>query len=116
MFEIKKELIIAGSHHLDLPYESPCCSNHGHNWRITIWLRSNDEHVDNNNGMILDFKTIKEKIHGVLDHKNLNEIVDFNPTAENLARWICQQIDFCYKVEVEESPNNTAIYIDEQIE
>lgn len=34
----------------------------------------------------------------------------FNPTAENIAHWICEQIPFCFKVEVRESEGNTVIY------
>ena len=45
-----------------------------------------------------------------MDHKNLNDMFDFNPTAENIARWICDNVPFCYRVEVEENFGNTAIY------
>jgi 6-pyruvoyltetrahydropterin/6-carboxytetrahydropterin synthase len=45
-----------------------------------------------------------------LDHRNLNEVVSFNPTAENIARWVCEQIPTCFKVEVRESEGNTVIY------
>lgn len=63
------------------------------------------------NGMVMDFTHIKKKIEDRLDHKYINEIVDFNPTAENMARWICEELGGkCYRVEVEESANNTAIY------
>ena len=61
--------------------------------------------------MIMDFSVIKEKIEKKLDHKILNDVIDVNPTAENIAYWICQQLaPFCYKVVVEESPNNIASY------
>ena len=43
-----------------------------------------------------------------LDHKNLNEVLSFNPTAENIAKWICNQIPQCFKVMVQESENNIA--------
>lgn len=45
-----------------------------------------------------------------LDHNNLNDILPFNPTAENIACWICNQVPHCFKVEVKESEGNTAIY------
>jgi len=47
----------------------------------------------------------------MLDHTCLNHIVDFNPTAENLAYWICMQIASCYRVDVQESRDNKATYI-----
>ena len=51
-------------------------------------------------------KAVKEK----LDHQNLNEVLPFNTTAENIARWVCEQVPHCFKVEVQESESNTAIY------
>ena len=61
--------------------------------------------------MIVDFTRIKELIKDRLDHTILNDVLEgLNPTAENLAYWICQQIDTCYKVTVQESEGNTATY------
>ena len=45
------------------------------------------------------------------DHANLNEVVPFNPTAENIARWICENVPNCYRVDVQESEGNTASYV-----
>lgn len=60
--------------------------------------------------MVIDFTHIKAEITHKLDHQNLNDVLPFNTTAENMARWICDQIPFCYRVEVQESESNTAIY------
>ena len=60
--------------------------------------------------MVTDFTKIKQSISGKHDHKNLNNIFDFNPTAENIAKWICDNVENCYKVEIWESENNKAIY------
>ena len=64
----------------------------------------------NTDGMVIDFTHIKQVVKDQLDHRNLNEVLPFNPTAENIARWICDQLPTCYKVEVQESEGNTAIY------
>lgn len=98
---------IAGCHQLRLSYESKCENLHGHNWVVTIHCKSQELNAD---GMVTDFTKVKEKIHGYLDHGNFNELLPFNPTAENIARWICDQIPQCYRVEVQESVGNTAIY------
>ena len=106
---------VAGSHHLDLPYESKCSNLHGHNWIITVHCKS-EKLTDY--GMIVDFALVKKEIHGVLDHSNINDVLDnrINPTAENMAKWICDKVSelcevgYCYKVEVQESEGNVAIY------
>lgn len=107
MYYVKKTMEIAGAHRLQLSYESKCANLHGHNWIISVYCRA--ERL-NSDGMVCDFKHIKEKIHGSLDHKCLNDVFDFNPTAENIAKWITEQIPECYKAEVQESNGNIAIY------
>jgi 6-pyruvoyltetrahydropterin/6-carboxytetrahydropterin synthase len=98
---------IAGSHYLKLDYPSKCENDHGHNWIITVHCKS--KNLDQN-GMLVDFTEIKKKIHDELDHQCLNEVLDFNPTAENMAKWICDQVKYCYRIEVQESEGNIAVY------
>ena len=109
---ISKKLEISAAHSLQLSYESKCSRMHGHNWQIEIFLVSRDKL--NEDGMVEDFTHIKKVIHSKMDHANLNEIFDFNPTAENIAYWICSQFPGCYRVDVQESENNVASYIKDQ--
>jgi len=112
MYELEKTLEISASHQLNLDYESKCKELHGHNWLVTVYLRAKEL---NQAGMIMDFTEIKQKITHQLDHKNLNKIFDFNPTAENMARYICDELaPFCYRVKVQESIGNTASYTKEE--
>lgn len=107
MYYIEKTLEISGSHQLKLDYESKCTNLHGHNWIVTICCKSEKL---NHNGMVEDFTLIKEKIQDRLDHQHLNNVVDFNPTAENMAKWIVEQIPTAYRCKVQESEGNIAIY------
>jgi len=107
MYYISKRIEVAGCHQLSLSYSSKCSSLHGHNWVITIHCKAKQLNSD---GMVIDFTSVKERIHGYLDHGNFNELLPFNPTAENIARWVCEQVPACYRVEVQESEGNIAVY------
>ena len=114
MYYVSKRMEIAGAHQLNLPYESKCANIHGHNWIITVYCKAE---ALTDYGMIVDFKKIKESIHGYLDHGYINELIpDLNPTAENMAKWICDKVNevcetgSCYKVSVQESEGNIAVY------
>ncbi|MCI9285358.1 MAG: 6-carboxytetrahydropterin synthase [Muribaculaceae bacterium] len=107
MYYITKRFELAGSHSLKLSYPSKCSRLHGHNWIITVHCRAAELNAD---GMVEDFSVIKERITSMLDHANFNEVLPFNPTAENIAFWICGQIPTCFRVDVTESEGNTATY------
>lgn len=114
MYYVSKRMEVAGAHKLDLPYESGCSNLHGHNWIITVHCRGKQL---NPYGMLVDFKNIKVLVQSQLDHQYINDVVEFNPTAENMAKWICTQVTMicpigieCYKVEVQESEGNIATY------
>lgn len=102
---ISKELEVSGCHHLNLSYESKCTHLHGHNWKITVFLATDKLNQD---GMVIDYNDIKKTIHDYLDHGNMNELLPFNPTAENIAAWVVQQFAECYKCIVVESEKNVA--------
>lgn len=107
MYIVRKKLEIAASHRLELNYDSPCENLHGHNWEVYVWCK-NDK-LDEND-MVVDFSLIKKLVHKPLDHKYLNDELNFNPTAENIAKWICHEVPYCFKVEIYESKNNYCCY------
>ena len=108
MFSVRKTMEVAGSHSLSLDYDSPCANIHGHNWLITVHCRS--ETLDKN-GMVVDFARVKKLVHDKLDHQHINNALGgLNPTAENIAKWVCDLVPCCYRVDVRESQGNVATY------
>ena len=115
MYKISKQFAFSASHILEgLPEGHPCGRMHGHNYIVTIHLKSD---VLNDVGFVKDYRelsVIKQFIDDNLDHRHLNDIFDMNPTAENLARTLyeifAESIPQIYAVEVSETPKTTAIY------
>jgi 6-pyruvoyltetrahydropterin/6-carboxytetrahydropterin synthase len=73
--------------------------------------------VDPETGMTVDFfrleREVKAKILDRLDHRNINDILE-NPTAENIAIWIWEQLkgQFPQMVEIKlfETPDSSVSY------
>jgi 6-pyruvoyltetrahydropterin/6-carboxytetrahydropterin synthase len=52
-----------------------------------------------------------EPIHALLDHRYLNEVAGLeNPTSENLARWIWEQIPGLSRVVIRETSTSGCSY------
>lgn len=115
MYKISKQFAFSASHILEgLPENHPCSRLHGHNYIITLHLKSA---ALNAAGFVRDYREldkIKKYIDDTLDHRHLNDILPFNPTAENMAKYLFDlfkaDIPELYAVEVSETPKTTAIY------
>ena len=107
MYYVSKRFEVSAAHYVTTDHHTKCEALHGHNWIIIVHCKS--ETLDED-GMVTDFTLIKRNIMSKIDHKNLNEVLDFSPTAENLAKWICDETPNCFKVEIWESENHKAVY------
>lgn len=76
-------------------YQGECSLLHGHTWDIEVTVAGDE--LDGI-GIVYDFKRLKSDVEEVLrsyDHSYLNEVEPFeelNPTAENLARVIFDEL------------------------
>lgn len=90
-YTITKEFHFSAAHRLDgLPEDHQCARDHGHNYRVIVGLSA--DHLDSV-GFVRDYgdlSEIKDWIDQTFDHRMLNDVIDFNPTAENLAGHIWQ--------------------------
>jgi 6-pyruvoyltetrahydropterin/6-carboxytetrahydropterin synthase len=94
-FTLTTQLEFAAAHRLR-GYDGNCARLHGHNWKVEISLTGSQL---NEVGMLIDFKEIKrtgKQVLTRLDHYYLNDIPPFdaelNPTAENIAFYLFQQL------------------------
>ncbi len=131
MFRVTREIHFCYGHRL-LNYEGKCKFLHGHNGKAVITLEADS--LDSR-GMVLDFSEIKRSVSAwideELDHRMILHrddpvvpllakqgepvyLMDSNPTAENIARLICERaIDRglpVVKVELWETPHCFAAY------
>jgi len=93
MYEVSVEDTFAAAHNLR-NYKGKCENLHGHNYKVRVIVAGKE--LDSV-GLLYDFVQLKQVIQSVirsLDHKYLNELPPFdklNPSAENLARHICEE-------------------------
>ena len=115
MYKISKEFSFSASHILHgLADCHPCSRLHGHNYVVTIHLKSA---TLNEVGFVKDYRElelVKKYIDDNLDHRHLNDLFEFNPSAENLAKHLydifSEMIPEIYAVEISETPKTSAIY------
>ena len=137
MYKLKTESSFDAAHFLT-DYHGKCENLHGHRWRVVAYLAQQElckegTHKD----MVLDFgefKSALRKLTEELDHSFIVEegslmqetlaclekegfvltIMPFRTTAENLAKYLFEQLESeglpVSSVEVDETPNNCAIY------
>ena len=137
MYQLTTEHSFDSAHFL-AGYDGKCGNLHGHRWRVLLTVQSETLREDRQQkGMWVDFAELKKDLRtelDALDHvliieqgslrestmKALQEekfqVVEmpFRPTAENFARYFYELFTLkgypVAKVEVYETPNNSAVY------
>lgn len=137
MYILKTNASFDSAHFLP-GYKGKCNNIHGHRWKVEVEIYDTDLKTDKQcEGMLIDFNDLKnalKKVTSKLDHTfiiqkaslkkttidallsegfSLYE-VDFRPTAENIAKFIFDELKSeNYKIKqvtVYETPNNCACY------
>ena len=89
MYEVTVQAHFSSGHYLR-EYHGKCENPHGHNYRVLVTLAGAQLE---SNGLLLDFKVLKDILKPVvayLDHQMINDLEPFttvNPSAENLAKY-----------------------------
>ncbi|MDF2564565.1 MAG: queuosine biosynthesis protein QueD [Massilibacillus sp.] len=95
MYELTVIVEFEAAHRI-VDYPGKCNRLHGHNWSVEVTVKGKNL---NELGMLIDFKELKKEVNKTidkLDHVYLNELDSFvedNPTAENIAKYIYEQLE-----------------------
>ncbi len=121
MFMIFIKTHFSSAHYLR-NYPGNCEHLHGHNWDVTVTVKSE---TLNEIDVAMDFRDLKRIVAEImkeLDHKNLNDLEAFserNPSSERLAQFIYERLQekldgfpgvSPHSVEVRETPSSGVIY------
>lgn len=121
MYELTVIVEFEAAHRI-VDYPGKCNRLHGHNWSVEVTVKGEKL---NELGMLIDFKELKKEVNKTinkLDHVYLNELDSFvknNPTAENIAKYIYEQLEISpsfinnikvKSIKVWESPKSAVTY------
>lgn len=86
-FILTKAFTFDSAHSLQ-NYRGKCANLHGHTYRLEVSISGERD----DRGLVIDFGEFKEivndRVISYFDHKYLNDLLEFNPTAENICGWI----------------------------
>jgi len=89
---VTKIFTFDSAHRLD-DYVGKCANLHGHTYKLEVTIKGRTD----TRGIVVDFGDIKrivnEQIIAKYDHRFLNELMDFNTTAENMVVHFFELID-----------------------
>lgn len=94
MFEVSVDYSFAAGHALR-GYRGKCENVHGHNYKIRVSVQGEKL---NSIGLLMDFVQLRATVKGLVepfDHRFLNDLEPFkdtNPSAENLARYLGDEL------------------------
>ncbi|OGR56803.1 MAG: hypothetical protein A3I11_00570 [Elusimicrobia bacterium RIFCSPLOWO2_02_FULL_39_32] len=123
MYEVLIEKKFSSAHYLR-NYHGADEPLHGHNWKVQVKFRGKKLMVPEE--YLCDFvemHSFLDQVIGKISYKNLNDLEFFkkmNPSAENIARWIYEELakllpsDPPYSVTVWETEDGAASFIAEE--
>ena len=123
-YELNKDFHFAAAHYIPHEAAGACRYTHGHTYFVNVTVAG--DHL-NDEGFLVNFKTIKDLIHKRFDHTLLNEDPAFSdkesdsfPTSEVMARKVYEILreylrtlpnqPVCLQVFLRETPTSYCIY------
>ena len=119
-YELHKDMHFAAAHYIPDPSAGMCQKMHGHTYYCDITIVG--DQLDQA-GFLVDFKSIKDLVHGRFDHSLMNDhpaFADRYPTTEVVAETIYETVQeyldkrdnqaVCWQVLVRETPTSYVIF------
>jgi 6-pyruvoyltetrahydropterin/6-carboxytetrahydropterin synthase len=112
--EITRDFKFDSAHNL-LNYDGKCKKLHGHTYFLSVSIK---KRINKESGMVMDFSTLNKIVNKYIveefDHGYINDIMEENPTAENMLVWIWGRLEKnallkgMNKIKIWESPESSA--------
>lgn len=91
MHTVSKDFSFEAAHQLNpelLGATHKCCRPHGHSYKVRVYCSAKQRDA---RGFVIDYAEISAAVKPLiarLDHQNLNDVLPFHTTAENIAEWL----------------------------
>ncbi|WP_108306587.1 6-carboxytetrahydropterin synthase QueD [Metalysinibacillus jejuensis] len=119
-YELNKDMNFSAAHFIPDQAAGVCARMHGHTYFVNVTIAG--DQLDKL-GFLIDFKALKDTVHGTFDHSVMNEHPDFltaYPTTEIVASVIWRKVQAlldtknnkarCLQVFVRETPTSYVYY------
>lgn len=121
-YELNKDMHFAAAHFIPDPSAGVCQRMHGHTYFVNVTIAGD---TLDDVGFLIDFKQLKQLVHGTYDHSVMNDHREFQdeqyPTTERVAFQIWHNIQTvlntfahkprCIQVLVRETPTSYVRYV-----
>lgn len=115
MWTVSKEFRFEAAHSLPhLPEGHKCRNVHGHSYKVVIVCAGD---LSPDKSWVIDYAEISDAVLPLIelvDHKNLNDVINIHTTAENIAYWFWRKLQSkmpsLESVQVWETPTTCCTY------
>lgn len=114
IYTLERKYDFSASHQLGPELGEKETNIHGHNYVLEVRVRG----PLNDKGVVMDLndldRVVQEEVIVLLDHRHLNDVLDFSPTMEMISEWIYDRIkgriEILHEIGLQETSKNSVVF------